>query len=115
MELWDAAHRYDTLRVVMELWDAVHRYDTLRVVMIGCAKLWDAVHRYDTLRVVMELWDAAHRYSSGAVLKVTVTVVPIPKSLSMLSSASLIAQMCFTIARPRPVPPMRLECDLSTR
>ena len=41
--------------------------------------------------------------------KTTVTVVPIPKSLSIESSASLMAQMCFTIARPRPVPPMRLE------
>ena len=47
--------------------------------------------------------------------KATVTVVPIPKSLSIESSAPYIAQMCLTMASPRPVPPMRFECDLSTR
>ena len=48
-------------------------------------------------------------------LKTTVTVVPMPKSLSMESSAPEIAQMCLTMARPSPVPPIRLEWDLSTR
>ena len=37
-------------------------------------------------------------------LKTTVTIVPTPNSLSIESSASEMAQMCLTIARPSPVP-----------
>ena len=42
-------------------------------------------------------------------------LVPFPNSLSTRISASWIIAPCFTIDRPRPVPPLSLEWLLSTR
>ncbi len=43
------------------------------------------------------------------------TAVPTPSVLSMVIFAPYLAAMCFTMARPSPVPPVFLERDLSTR
>jgi len=40
---------------------------------------------------------------------------PLPGSLSTCASPPWRVAMCFTIARPRPVPPCSRLCDLSTR
>ena len=54
-------------------------------------------------------------YYFGSFLKTIITSVPTSISLPIEISAPYKAQICFTIASPRPVPPVFLERDLSTR
>ena len=47
--------------------------------------------------------------------KTQVTVVPLPRSLSAYTRPPCASTRCFTIARPRPVPPSSRERDESAR
>ena len=59
---------------------------------------------------------AAKRGASGAAAgRITVNVDPMPGRLSTLTSPFIPATKCFTIARPRPVPPISRLRPLSTR
>ena len=63
-----------------------------------------------------EVCDGGRRRAQAATSgKTQVTVVPLPRSLSAYTRPPCASTRCFTIARPRPVPPSSRERDASAR